>query len=105
MEIEDKYLSVENCDETDIITFLDEGVKASIKLQGSDKEKAVYNFLVSNGRYNLTYTPGLIAQKEFMKAWGRNTSNWVNKKFTPKIVEIMSFGKMKKVIFPVPIII
>lgn len=103
MEIEDKYLSVENSEVGDIITILDEGTKGTLKLQGSDKEKVVYNFRVSNGRYELTYTPGTTALKELMKAWGRETSKWLNKKFSVKHVEIMSFGKSKKMIFPEPI--
>lgn len=103
MEIEDKYLSAENSENGDIITILDEGSKAMIKIQGSDKEKLVYNFKVSNGRYELTYTPGTTAQKELMRAWGRETKNWVGKKFQVKIVEAMSFGKPKSLIFPLPI--
>jgi hypothetical protein len=101
LEIEAIYLNVDNCEESDIITILDEGIKATLKMQ--DKEKTVYNFKVNNGRYDLTYTPGTTAQKELMKAWGRETKNWVNKKFQVKFVETFSFGKTKKMIFPVPV--
>lgn len=102
MEIEDKYLSVNNCEESDIISFVDAGVKAEIK-DKSGISRTVINFTVSNGRYNLIYTPGASAIKEFMKAWGRETNNWVDKKFQVKIVETLSFGKPTKMIFPMPI--
>lgn len=101
MEIQDRFLSVDNCENGDIITFVDAGVKAKIKM--GEKEREVINFTVDNGRYELTYTPGATAIKEFMKAWGRETNNWVGKKFNVKIVESLSFGKPKKMIFPVPI--
>ena len=102
MEIEDKYLSVENCEEGDIITFVDAGLKAELTDKGG-KKKQIVNFTVSNGRYTLTYTPGATATKELMKAFTRETNNWVGKKFTVKIVDTLSFGKPSKIIFPVPI--
>ena len=101
MEIKEKFLSVDNCENGDIITFVDEGAYATIETNGKTKE--VINFNVDNGRYNLTYTPGNAALKELMKAWGRETSKWLGKKFSVNIVNTMAFGKPSKMILPSPI--
>jgi len=101
MEIKDKYLSVSNCENSDIITFIDGGTYATMK--DSKGEREVINFKVSNGRYELIYTPASTATKELMKAWGRETENWIGKKFQVKIIDSMSFGKPTKLIFPIPI--
>ena len=105
MELKDKFLSAENCENGDIITFIDEGKEEPLEAKQGEKPRNVVNFTVSNGRYELIYTPGITAQKEFIKAWGRDTAKFVGKKFTVKIVETMSFGKIKKMIFPVPILL
>lgn len=83
-EIEDKYLTGENTQENDIITFVDGGVQAVIK-DFKGNEKKVYNFKVNNGRYELIYTPNLSALKVFKKAWGTNSDNWINKMFQVKL--------------------
>ena len=101
MEIKDKFLSPDNCEESDIVTFVDAGVEGELEYKG--KKRTVYNFTVSNGRYELTYTPGASAQKEFIKAWGKETDNWKGKKFQVKIVEQLGPQGLKKVIFPVVI--
>ena len=100
MEIESKYLDEESAVEGDIIEFLDEGVK-EIKVSPRDqKQYVVYNFLVSNGRYTLTYTPSGDATKLFIKQYGRETKKWKGTKFQVKFVEKMVFGVTKKVLIP-----
>lgn len=103
MEIEDKYLSAKNCEDGDIIEFIDAGTRQEIK-DNKDKVRKVINFVVSNGRYELIYTPGQTATDLFVNAWGRETNNWVGKKFQVKIVDSLSFGKPSKVILPEPLI-
>jgi hypothetical protein len=100
VEIESKYLDEESATEGDIIEFLDEGVK-EIKVSPRDKQQyVVYNFLVTNGRYSLIYTPGGDAQKLFIKQYGRETKNWKNTKFQVKFIEKIVFGQPKKVLIP-----
>ena len=95
-------MSVENSEDGDIITFIDSGLYADMQ-DKSGKIKQVINFKVSNGRYELIYTPGNTALKALMKAWGRETDKWVGRKFQVKIVESISFGKPVKMIYPNPI--
>lgn len=99
MEIKDNFLSVDNCTDGDIITILDAGVEDKNKWG-----KTRYNFKVTNGSYEMVFTPNFMAQKELMKAFTRNTENWVNKKFQVKIVPNPA-SKSGKAIYPVPIII
>jgi len=100
VEIESKYLDEESANEGDIIEFLDEGSK-EVKVSPRDqKQYVVYNFLVSNGRYTLTYTPSGDATKMFIKKYGRETKNWKNTKFVVKFIEKMVFGVTKKVLIP-----
>jgi hypothetical protein len=104
MEIKDKFLSASNCETGDIVTFLDEGIETKMPDTFKGGERDVINFKVNNGRYDLIYTPFVTEQKEFMKAWGRNTTAWVGKKFQVKIVDSMTKKGLTKKIFPVPIL-
>lgn len=91
MEIEDKYLTADSAKDGDIITFVDEGFKGDMKGRNGEVKK-VNNFNVSNGSYTLVYTPNQTAIKVFVKAWGRDTKLWVNKKFQVKLV-LLPMGK------------
>jgi len=99
MEIEDKYLSADNCEEGDIITFVDEGSYSEMRNKDGSTRK-VLNFKVNNGRYEQLYTPGVTAQKILMKAFGRETSKWIGQKFQIKFIEQLSYGKSIKIILP-----
>jgi hypothetical protein len=99
MEIKDNFLSVDNCGDGDIITILDTGV-SDVNKWG----KTRYNFQVTNGSYSMIFTPNFLALKEMMKAWGRNTDTWKDKKFQVKIVPNPA-SKAGKAIYPVPMTI
>jgi len=102
MEIREKYLSVDSVENGEIITILDEGEYSTIK-DAKGIEKSVINFRVNNGRYDLIYTPSVVAQKLLIKAYGRDTKDWVMKKFSVKLVDSMAFGKPSKSILPQPL--
>jgi len=104
MEIQERYLSVESAEDGDIITFLDEGVYVDMKSKDGSTRKVI-NFNVNNGRYDLIYTPGTTAQKILMKAFSRDTANWVGKKFQVKLVDSLSFGKPTRLILPQPVVV
>ena len=98
MEIRDKFLSVENVTDNDIITFLDAG---SIEV-GKFGDK--YNFKVSRGSYEQIWTPDALARKELVKHFGRDTEKWVGKQVVLSIIPNTN-NKIGKSVYPKPLIV
>jgi hypothetical protein len=101
MEIRNKYLTAESVQEGDLMTILDEGSYSDMEYKG--KKRQILNFNVNNGTYDLVYSPGTTAQKELIKAWGKETKNWIGKKFQVKLLDQLGPQGLKKVIYPEPI--
>jgi hypothetical protein len=90
------YLNADNCKTGDVVEFLDEGVKSVIKRANGEKE--VYNFRVKCNSKEIIFTPSGKTLKQFVDAWGKESKNWVSKKFSVKIVAMEVQGKELNVI-------
>lgn len=104
MEVEmGEYLNAETSADGDIAEFTGEGEKGEIERDG--KKKVVDNIPIKvNGKKELIFSPGKKATKSLVAAWGKETKNWIGKKFTIRHKEIESFGKEMTVVRPEPII-
>jgi hypothetical protein len=97
----DVFLNENTARDMDIVEILDEG---RIEEKISPKDNRVYNVLnlsVQNGSRKLIYTPNKDALEVLKKAFGKDTANWVNKKFQVKIYPKTAFGITKNAILPV----
>jgi len=92
MEIRDKYLSVDNVNDGDIITFIDAGYVETGKFGNR------YNFRVNRGSYEQIWTPDSMAMKELVRLFSRETDNWVNKRVSLIIIPNSNYKVGKSVI-------
>ena len=99
------YLNDKSCSEGDIVEILGEGLIELKDDEQTHRTKKLLNLPVKvNGQICLTYTPGKKALAELQNAWGKDTNEWVGKKFQVKFV-LMQIGQNElKVIKPVPIV-
>lgn len=95
------YLNENSAKDDDIVEILNEG-SIEHKVDDATKRKyAMLNISVRCGILELIYSPNKDAQEVFKKAWGRDTKNWVGKKFKVKIYPRTIFGVTKNAILPV----
>lgn len=96
------YLNAETSKDGDICEIMGEGAYEEKEIKG--KKKKLFNLPVRlNGTKDLIYTPGAKAGKELMRAWGKDSKNWIGKKFQIKIVTVEVAGNEMDVVRPKPI--
>ena|SRR3990167_8606385 len=99
----ESYLNDKSGTEGDLVEIMGEGLMGE-KTDESGKVKKVLDIPVTlNGQLKLTYTPGKKALNELQSAWGKETKQWVGKKFQIKFVVMQIGNKEINVIKPVPI--
>ena len=81
MEIEfgGDYLNIESSKDGDIAEILNEGEWVEINVAG--QKKKVFNIKVKINGKEMIYTPGTKPGKILVKSWGKDTKNWISKKF------------------------
>lgn len=101
----EEFLNEKSASDGEIVTILTEGSLGEIEDKQTGKVKKALNLDVEiNGR-KIVYTPGKTAMESLRKAWGRDSKNWVNKKFKVTFVKMQIGKDLKNVIFPEPIAI
>jgi hypothetical protein len=94
-----EYLTADNTKDGDVALILDEGEF----VDNADKTRKIFNLKVQiNGKTKI-YSPWDKEGQILVKAWGNDTTNWIEKKFKVLHVAYQSFGNVKKKIVPEPI--
>lgn len=90
------FLNVENSHDNDIGVILTEGKYEEKKnFKGETYTQLVLDIEV-NGK-KLTHNPKTLEGKELVAKWGKDTKNWIGKKFSVVHYNTISMGKPKKV--------
>lgn len=97
-----KYLNGTTASEGDICVILGEGEIQEI--EDENGKKKILNIPVECGSKKLIYTPGAKAVKILQEVWGKETKNWIGKKFQVKLVLMQIGNREINVIKPVPVI-
>ena len=93
------FVNPENTKEGDILEILGEGAYEEKENAVTKKKYRMLNIPVSvNGGRELTFTPSMDCGKRLVKAWGKDTKDWVGKKGQAIIVNYKSFGQTKQAI-------
>lgn len=97
----ESYLNEKSAKEGDIVEIKGEGNAEDKEDIANQRKYKVLNLpVLMNGR-ELTYTPNKTAVNLFQKAWGKETKDWVGKKFSIKFYPVTAFGQTKTAIMPV----
>ena len=97
------YINAENTQESDILTIVGEGTYNKIANRVTGAVKEVLNIPVElNGKKKI-YTPSMETGKRLIKAFGKETNDWVGKKLQAHIVNYKSFGVTKQTIDCTPL--
>lgn len=101
------YLTSEDLQQGDIITFFNEGEIKDIdfsKTQDGSQIKTVFQISIElpDGK-NKMYTPNATTREILKAKWGAKTENWVNKKAKANFVKQLAFGKQINVMILEPI--
>lgn len=101
-QIED-YLNDKSGAEGDIVEITGEGLIEE-KTEDNGRTKKILNIpVLLNGQSKLTYTPGKKALAELREHYGKETKQWIGKKFQIKFVVMQIGNKEINVIKPVPL--
>ncbi len=102
IKLESKYLKAGvNIKDGDIITLLDEGKYEMKTGQYGTKKVLSFNVLLADGSEKI-YSANTTTQKNLIKAWGDDTSDWVNKRIRAWIVKQVIAGEMKDILVFTP---
>ena len=101
------YLKTNDLQQEDIIMFVNAGEIKDIdfsKTQDGSGIKTVFQILIElpNAK-NKIYTPNATTREILGSKWGKETSEWVNKKAKVSFVKQLAFGKMIDVLVLEPI--
>lgn len=97
----ESFLNEHSCVDGDIVEILGEGLIEAKEDAKSGRKYKVLNLPVRCGLLELIYSPNADAQEVLKLKFGRNTKDWVGKKFQVKIYPKTSFGITKNAILPV----
>src|SRR3990167_1138723 len=98
----ESYLNDKSANKGDVVEIMSEGT-LEVKQDSVNPTKVyrVLNLPVKlNGQRDLIWSPAKLATEALQKLYGRDTKNWVNKKFQVDLVKMSIKGEMKNVIFP-----
>lgn len=88
------FTNPDNCHENDIGVITGEGQYQDKKNLKGEVYKQLTIQVEINGK-SLEHSPRMLEGKKLVKAWGKETEDWVGKKFTCKIVHYRSYGQEK----------
>lgn len=90
-----KYTNGDNCCEGDLGVIISEGSYEDAK-NFSGQEYQKLNIDVEVLGKKLVHSPGMIEGKKLVAAWGKETKNWIGKKFICHLVRYVSQGQTKQ---------
>jgi hypothetical protein len=90
------YLNTENVQDGDIVTITGEGEYVPFEYKGV--KKTIFNLPVQNGNKEKIFSPNSQAGKSFVKAWGKDSKDWVAKQF--QVVIVQDQGKDRILVKP-----
>ena len=96
----ENYLNESSCKDGDVVEILNEGVIESKVDTQSGRKYKLLNLGVRCGLLELVYSPNKDAQEVLVKAYGKDTKQWIGRKFVVQIYPRTLFGVTKKAIFP-----
>lgn len=85
----------------DVVEIVGEGELSELERDG--KKKSIFNLPVKVNGKDYIYSPNKTALKIFVEAWTTETTQWVGKKFQPKLLTTLIAGQEKIVIKPQPL--
>lgn len=97
----ESFLNDSSCNDGDVVEILNEGKLEHKEDPSTHRKYVVLNLGVRCGLLELVYSPNKDAQEVLKKAFGKDTKDWVGKKFVVKIYPKTSFGVTKNAILPV----
>lgn len=97
------FTNPENCKQGDIGVVIDEG-EYETKTNNKGKEYRQFSFEIEVNGKQLTHSPSFGEGKELQNFWGKESKNWIGKKFKISIVTYLSYGVKKQKVELEPII-
>ena len=91
------YTNSENCSENDIGTILTEGIYEEKESFNGQKYQQLNIDVEINGK-RLIHSPRMAEGKKLVYSWGRETKDWIGKKFLCHVVNYKAMGQTKQVI-------
>ena len=96
------FTNVDNCNGNDIGVVTGEGkIETKTNLKGEPYEQLTIDVEVNEKK--LQHSPRMSEGKELQKAWGKDSKDWIGKKFSCKVVNYRAYGQEKTCIEIVPI--
>jgi len=95
-----EYLNTQTAQDGDIVEIVGEGEYSTIRDNRTQREKKVLNIPVLLNEKQLIYTPSKGTLRDLAKRWGKDTKDWIGKKFQVDIREIEAFGRLMSVVRP-----
>lgn len=92
------YLNKNTCSDGDIVEIVGEAVYGTLTDKRTQQTKKVLNIPVKCNNNELIYTPGAKTITQLVTTFGKQTKDWIGKKFQVKVVTIEAFGKEQEVI-------
>jgi len=95
-----EYLSGEDVEPESVLKFVDEGSYNEIIRDNESEPERVFEIKVElpNGELRL-WTMNATSRKAVIKAYGRDTKNWVGKRVRVYTVDQVVFGTKRKIIY------
>lgn len=97
------YTCAENCSENDIGVILSEGTMEEKESFKGDKYMQLNIDVEINGK-KLIHSPRMAEGKNLVKAWGKDTKEWVGKKFKTHIINYKAMGQTKSCVEIEPLV-
>lgn len=97
------FTNIDNCAENDVGVVLTEGIiETKTNLKGEPYTQLTIDVEV-NGK-KLQHSPRMTEGKVLQKAWGKDSKDWIGKKFSCKVVHYRTYGQEKTCIEIVPVV-
>lgn len=91
------FTNEDNCNDGDIGVVVGEGINEDKKTQAGKPYRQLSIEVEVNGK-RLIHSPRMGEGRVLVKAWGKDTKDWVGKGFIVSHIKIESFGKKKTVV-------
>lgn len=85
VDYEGNYLNVKSCQDSAICEVIDEGKFVDIEYKGV--KKSVLNITVNMNGKKMIWTPTTLQGRTATAAWGKETKDWIGRKFQTFIVQ------------------